>query len=360
MNSMQSWIARPSGKKKLIPALFCLFALGVIGFIDYAIGYQISIIVLYVLPIGFATLYVGRVFAVILAILSVVIWMGGDLLAGAPYLGVTTQFWNGGIVFSLFVIVIYLLNALRQALVGLEAIVEDRTQALRLEMKERERLEYEILDLSERERQSFGQELHDAVCQELAGTAIAGQMLTKKLQDKGIDEAREAGEVTEMIFRSLTKARNVARGFFTAGFDALGLADALRETVANAGEQSGMRCEFTWQENLSISDEEVVMHFFRIAQEAIQNALKHSEATRLRVSLESVNGAVQLIVEDNGKGLSGADNSRKGLGLRIMAYRAGLIGGNLKLEKCPEGGTRIVCLVPQEKMLANNALGHET
>jgi signal transduction histidine kinase len=356
---MQSWITHPPGKKKLIPALLCLIALSIIGFIDYAIGYQISIIVLYVLPIGFATLYVGRVFAVILAILSVVIWMGGDLLAGAPYLGAATQFWNGGIVFSLFVIVIYLLNALRRALVGLEAIVEERTQALRLEMKERERLEYEILDLSERERQSFGQELHDAVCQELAGTAIAGQMLTKKLQAKGIEEASEAGEVTDMIFRSLNKARNVARGFFTAGFDALGLTDALRETVAHAEEQSGIRCEFTWQENLSISDEEVVMHFFRIAQEAIQNALKHSGATRLRVSLENVNGAVQLIVEDNGKGISGSDNSRKGLGLRIMAYRAGLIGGNLKLEKGPEGGARIVCLVPPEKILANGATGHE-
>lgn len=360
MNSMQSWIVRPSSRKKLIPAILCLFALCVIGYVDYAIGYQISLIVLYVLPIGFATLYVGRVFAVSLAILSVVVWMGGDLLAGAPYLGVATQFWNGSVVFFLFVIVIYLLNAVRQALVGLEATVEERTQVLRLEMEERERLEHEILDLSERERQSFGQELHDAVCQELAGTAIAGQMLTKKLQAKGIEEAGDAGEVTDMIFRSLTKARNVARGFFTAGFDALGLADALRETVTHAEEQSGMRCEFNWQENLSISDEEVVMHFFRIAQEAIRNTLKHSGATCLRVSLENVHGAVQLTIEDNGKGFSGSGRSRRGLGLRIMAYRASLIGGSLKLEKGLEGGARIVCLVPPEKISVNGALGRET
>jgi len=184
-------------------------------------------------------------------------------------------------------------------------------------------------------------------------------MLTKKLQAKGSEDARDAGEITEMIFRSLSKARNVARGFFTAGFDALALADALREMVSHAQEQSGVHCEFEWQERLSISDEEIVIHLFRIAQEAIRNALKHARATHLRVTLENVNGAVQLTVEDNGKGLSDSDRSRKGLGLRIMAYRASLIGGDLKLEKGPEGGTRIVCFVPPEKTSANGALGRK-
>jgi signal transduction histidine kinase len=352
-------MVRPKGKRKLLSGLLCMIILWLIGLIDYWANYHLQFTVLYVLPIGFATVYVNRSYAVVLAVLSIVISTGGDMLGGAPSPGVAVQLWNDGIVLSLFLIVIYLLNALHQTLVGLEATVEDRTQALRREMEERERLEHEILDLSERERQGFGQELHDAVCQELAGTAIAGQMLTKKLQAKGSEEARDAGEVTEMIFRSLTKARNVARGFFTAGFDALGLADALREAVAHAEERSGIRCEFTWQESLSIADEEAVMHLYRIAQEALQNALKHSGATRLRVSLENVNGAVQLTIEDNGKGLSGSGHSRKGLGLRIMAYRAGLIGGNFKLERSLGGGARIVCLVPPERMLANGASGHE-
>jgi signal transduction histidine kinase len=357
MNSIQSWIARPKGKRKLVFGLLCMIVLWVIGLIDYWADYHLQFTVLYVLPIGFATVYVNRSYAMVLAVLSVVISNGGDMLGGAPSPGVAIQLWNDGIVFSLFLIVIYLLNALHQTLLGLEATVEERTQALRREMEERERLEHDILDLSERERRSFGQEIHDAVCQELAGTAIAGQMLTKKLQAKGSEDAGDAGEVTDMIFRSLTKARNVARGFFTAGFDALGLADALRETVAHAEEKSGIRCEFTWQESLSISDEETVMHLFRIAQEAIQNALKHSGATRLRVSLENLNGAVQLTIEDNGKGLSESNNSRKGLGLRIMTYRAELIGGGLKLGKAPGGGTRIVCVVPSEKMPVNGTFG---
>jgi signal transduction histidine kinase len=360
MGSMLNRITGRQGKRKLVPALLCLGALCIIGLFDYLIGYRISVMVFYILPIGFATLYVGRIFAVVLAISSVVIWMGGDLLAGAPYLGAATQVWNGGIVFSLFVIVILLLDALRQALAGLETTVQERTQALRREMEERERLEHEILDLSERERQSFGQELHDAVCQELVSIGIAGQIVTKKLQAKKINEAKDVGEITEMIYQTLTKARSVARGFFTAGFDALGLADALRETVVHAEKRSGVRCEFSWQENLSISDEEVVMHLFRIAQEAIQNALKHSGASRLSVSLESIDGGIQLIIEDNGNGFSAANGSRKGLGLRIMAYRAGLIGGNLKMEKSPIGGARVVCLVPAGRLPGNGSVGHET
>lgn len=360
MNSIQSWIVRPKGKRKLVFGLLCMVVLWGIGLIDYWADYHLQFTVLYVLPIGLATVYVNRSYAMFLAVLSIVISNGGDMLGGAPSQGTAIQLWNDGIVLCLFLIVISLLNALHQTLLGLEATVVERTQALRREMEERERLEHEILDLSERERRSFGQELHDAVCQELAGTAIAGQMLTQKLQAKGSEDAGDAGEITEMIFRSLNKARKVARGFFTAGFDAPGLADALREMVAHAEEQSGMRCEFTWQESLFISDEDVVMHVFRIAQEAIQNALKHSGATRLRVSLESANETVQLTIEDNGKGLSDSDNSRKGLGLRIMAYRAELVGGRLKLEKSPGGGTRIVCLVPLEKMPVNATLGRVT
>jgi low affinity Fe/Cu permease len=112
--------------RKPVAACICLVLLLGIGLVDYLIGYRISLIVLYVLPIGFATIYVGRIFAIILAISSVVIWMGGDLLAGSPYPGLGIQLWNGGIVLSLFLIVVFLLHALRQALDGLEAKVRHR------------------------------------------------------------------------------------------------------------------------------------------------------------------------------------------------------------------------------------------
>jgi signal transduction histidine kinase len=348
MNSARNWITRPEGRRRLIPILLCIIALSIIGAIDYLIGYRISLIVLYILPIGFATIYVGRAFAVILAVASVIIWMGGDLLAGAPYPGAAIQLWNGGIVLSLFVIVIVLLDALRRALVGLEATVQERTQALRREMQERQRLEHEILDVSEKERQHFGHELHDVVCQELASIAIASDLLTKKLRADVSDKAESAHEIAEMVDRALTKARSVARGFFTAGFDVAGLAESLRETAHNTEEQTGVRCDVQWQENLAISDKEVVIHFFRIAQEAILNATKHSKASHIQVSLNRRDRTVQLVIEDNGKGLTPSEKNGKGLGLRIMAYRASIIGGELNIQSPASGGlgTRVTCVVP--------------
>ena len=328
----------------------------VIALIDYSADYHLLFTVLYVLPIGFATVYVNRAYALVLAVLGVLLSIGGDLLGGEPFPGVTILLWNVGIVLSLFLIVIYLLDALHQTLIGLEATVRDRTQALRLEMEERQRLEHEILDLSERERQAFGNELHDVVCQELASIAIAGHMLAKKLQAKNLAEAENAREIATMVDHALTKARSIARGFFTAGFDVMGLAEALRETARNVEERSGVRCEVQWPENLVILNEDVMMHFFRIAQEAIQNAVKHAEPSRIEVSLRRINETVQLTIENDGKGLTPSEKPAKGLGLRIMAYRAGIIGGELKIENPPTGGTRVICVIPVEKISKESSL----
>ena len=350
MSTTNHWITRPSGEKKLVSGFLCLVVLGIIGVIDYAADYHISFTVLYFLPIGFATLYISRIFAVVVAILSVAAWTGGDFLGGAPSPGMAIWLWNSGIVFSLYAIVIYLLDTLRQALAGLETTVEIRTLALRREMEERQRLEREILDLTERERQAFGHELHDVVCQELASTAIAAHMLTKKLQAKQLSETASAREIAEMVDHALTKTRSVARGFFTVGFDVAGLAESLRETVRNAQERSGVRCEIYWEENLVISNEDVVVHLFRIAQEAVQNAVKHAAPSHIEVSLSRKDETVQLIIQDDGKGILASEKTGKGLGLRIMAYRAGIIGATLSIENPPEGGTRVICMIPVEKI----------
>jgi two-component system sensor kinase FixL len=131
----------------------------------------------------------------------------------------------------------------------------------------------------------------------------------------------------------------------------------LRETSKNIEERTGVRCEVQWEDNLVIANEDVVMHFFRIAQEAIQNAVRHAAPTLIKVSLRRLVETVQLAVEDDGIGLSPSARSTKGLGLRIMVYRAGIIGGELMIENSPKGGTRIVCVIPIEKIsMQPNAL----
>jgi signal transduction histidine kinase len=179
---------------------------------------------------------------------------------------------------------------------------------------------------------------------------IATHMLARKLLATEHDETAHAREIANMADHALETTRSVARGFFTAGFDSAGLAEALKETARHTEEKSHISCVVYWQENLTIADEDTVIHLFRIAQEAIQNAVKHAGASHIKVSLERKDKMLWLTIEDNGKGLSLSKGRGKGLGLRIMAYRAGLIGGEFKTEHPAQGGARIVCLVPVERL----------
>ena len=353
---IEKWILPTKPAARLLSGALCFLALCVIGLIDYWADYRLLFTVLYVLPIGFATVNISRSYAVVLAFLSVIFWNGGDFMGGAPSPGVAIRVWNDGIVLSLFLIIIFLLDILRWTLVGLETTVQERTQELRLEMEERQYLEQETIEISERERQTFGQELHDVVCQELTSIGIASHLLVKKLQAREGKEADDAREIAVMVDHALTSTRSIARGFFTAGFNVSGLAEALREFARNVQERTGIKCAVEWQENLVIHNEDVVMHFFRIAQEAIQNAVKHGVPSHIDVSLKRIDDVVQLTVEDDGNGFVSTGKPAKGLGMRIMAYRAGIIGGEFKVDSRPPGGTRVVCIIPAEKICAEKNL----
>jgi signal transduction histidine kinase len=350
VSAIQSGTTVFKGRRNFTAAVLCLIGIFIIGDIDYLTGYRISLLVFYILPVGFATIYVGPAFAILLAILSIAISICTDFWAGMPSSEIPVLACNVAIVLSVFVIVIGLLHALNRILLRLEASVEQRTQALLNEMSERGRLEREIIDLSEHEQRSLGQELHDVVCQELASVAIAAHMLARKLVAADHEETAHAREIAHMADHALETTRSLARGFFTAGFDGAGLAEALRETARHTEEKNRISCVVRWQENLTIADEDTVIHLFRIAQEAIQNAVKHAAPSQIKISLEGKDKMLQLIIEDNGSGLDLSNRKGKGLGLNIMAYRAGLIGGRFKTESPTGGGTRVVCLVPFEKL----------
>jgi signal transduction histidine kinase len=337
-------------RKKFTAVLFCVMATLIIGDVDYLTGYRISLLTYYILPIGFATIYVGAAFAASLAVLSIIISISTDFWAGMPISDAWIKGCNALIALSVYFIVIGLLHILKRITLRLEASVEEKSRDLIKEMSERGRLEREIIDLSERQQRRFGQELHDVVCQELTGVAIAAHMLVRKLLAAEHDETTHAQELAYMADHALETTRSVARGFFTAGFDGAGLAEALRETARRVESQSRMTCDVRWQENLTITNEDIVINLFRIAQEAIHNVVKHAGASRIAVSLKSEEKMLQLVIEDDGKGLPLSKDRGKGLGLRIMAYRAGLIGAEFKTEHPAHGGTRVVCLVPMDKL----------
>jgi hypothetical protein len=164
-------------RSRLFWMVVSLGFLALVGEIDYWTGFEIYFSVFYLLGIGLATWFVGKRYGLCLSVLSVVVWILGDLAAGAHYSSPFIPIWNSTILLTFYGIVVWLLASLHSIQKDLENRVRQRTQALTEEMAERERLEKELLEVSEREQRRIGRDLHDSLCQHLTGTALAGQVL---------------------------------------------------------------------------------------------------------------------------------------------------------------------------------------
>src|ERR1035441_1454638 len=211
---MVGWLERLEQRSHPFLILAVLGVLVVIGMVDYLTGFEMQFSVFYLLGVGLAAWFVGKGFGLVMSVLSVLVWIGGDLAAGARYSNPLIPVWNALILMVFYFIVVWLLSSLRSFHRELEGTVRQRTQALRQEMAERQRLEEEILRVSERERRSIGHDLHDSLCQHLTGTALAGQVLGERLAAKSLPEAADADKVVGLVEEGIALARNLARGLY--------------------------------------------------------------------------------------------------------------------------------------------------
>jgi signal transduction histidine kinase len=244
-------------------------------------------------------------------------------------------------------VVVWLLTNLRSLHRGLEARVRERTAALVREIAERQRLEEEILKVSEREQRRIGHELHDSLCQHLTGTALAGQVLGERLAAKSLPEAADAGKVVELVEEGITLARNLARGLYPVEMEAEGLMAAFQDLADNITKGARVRCVFEHDAPVLIHDDAAATHLYRIAQEAVRNALQHGKPKRIGITLSERNGLLTLTVEDDGVGVPETAQKSGGLGIRIMAHRAAMIRGSFAIEPAPTGGTIVTCAIPK-------------
>jgi signal transduction histidine kinase len=220
---------------------------------------------------------------------------------------------------------------------------------LRADIAHRERLEKEVLNISEREQRRIGQDLHDGVCQHLTGISLFSRSLQQKLDGKFPGAAREAERITELINDGIEQTRRVTRGLHPVPEDASGLVLALRELSEKVRESTKLPCTFDSPELMPVPDQNAATHLYRIAQEAVQNALRHSGAKSLAIALASNEDAIQLTVRDDGRGIP-EDASGKGLGLEIMSYRARSIGATLEIRRAEPTGTIISCTLPRNSL----------
>jgi signal transduction histidine kinase len=331
----------------LVAAGFGLLAL--IGVVDYLTGFEMLFSVFYLLEVGLAAWFVGRAFGLIMSVLSVIVWIGGDMAAGAKYSNRFIPIWNALILMVFYFIVVWLLTSLRSLHRELESRVQQRTLALRREMSERQRLEEEILKVAEREQRRIGHELHDSLCQHLTATALAGQVLGERLAAKSLPEAADAGKVVELVEDGINLARNFARGLYPVEMEAEGLMAAFQELASITTRGAKVLCVFDCAAPVLIHDDAAATHLYRIAFEAVRNALHHGKPRRIGISLSERANVLTLTVEDDGTGFPETKPDNQGLGIRIMAYRASMIGGSLAVEPAPTGGTIVTCTVPMQR-----------
>lgn len=219
---------------------------------------------------------------------------------------------------------------------------------------ERDRLQRQLVDAVWDQHRRFGQELHDTQGQALTGIGMLADSLAKRLAARHEPEAEQLEELVGMIQQAKTEVRQLAKGLYPVDVDAQGLLSALEELAHSTCQRSQIRCEFKGDGEIQIRDNEIATHLFRIAQEAVHNAVKHGHPKKISIALTRPRGRVTLSIRDDGpgisKGISADPKTRSGgLGMRIMQYRANAIGAHLTVESPAAGGTLVRCTLTREE-----------
>jgi PAS domain S-box-containing protein len=220
-------------------------------------------------------------------------------------------------------------------------------------------LERELLEIGDRQQMVIGHELHDGIGQELTGIALLTQNLRQRLATYDTAESAEAGRIAGLANRTLEQVRKLARGLSSIDLDPEGMESALKDLAATVQASLGRPCTFVSRGIPSWPDGTVPLHLFRIAQEAVNNAVRHAKPKQIRIELVTMKDAVTLSVHDDGVGLPPAGGRRKGMGFSVMQYRSRLIGASLEI-RSSAAGTSVICTCPIQKIDdANTHIGKE-
>jgi PAS domain S-box-containing protein len=215
-----------------------------------------------------------------------------------------------------------------------------------IDVTERQRLEQEILQISELEQRRIGQDLHDGLCQHLAATELMSEILEQKLARKSKADASRVAEIGLQVREAISQTRLLARGLSPVVVESEGLMSALQELADYTARMFRVTCAFECATPVLIDDHTMATHLYRIAQEAVSNAIRHGKSKQIMITLAQIAERVMLRVKDDGVGLPKDLAKAKGMGLRIMQYRAGMIAGTLSVHNDPEGGASVLCSVP--------------
>jgi signal transduction histidine kinase len=336
MKRLLKLIGEQSNRAIFVESLF--FAIGV-GVLDYLSGYEVSMFIFYGIPILAVAWWCDRRSAFVLAAICALLWISADALTGHSYRHGWIRVWEPLTRFGYFGFVAGVGSALKRQHVAVQSRI-----AL---LEHSQRLERQIIQISEREQRRVGRDLHDGLCQYFAAVGCASASLRSDLAASGIvEEAALAAEVTELIEQGVAQIRDLARGLMPVQMDEAGLAAALEQLAASVSRLQNTTCRFQDGGQVRVEAPSVAIHLYRIAQEAIHNAIRHGSARTIEISLQKSESMAMLNIQDDGCGVSRAPARSDGMGISIMKYRSRLIGGNLKIDEPKTGGTIVRCTFP--------------
>lgn len=314
---------------------------GLIGILDYLTGYEVEFFPFYSIPIILMVWWSGERGALFIAVVSAVVWYGVDIATGHVYSLEWLRVWQAIVRLTFFFLVVISGMALKKQ--------RDFNRA-QLALSERLRaMEQEIISVSEREQERIGRDLHDGVCQYLVAIAYTAGLLKQDLQREAPAKAATAGEIADLLQDAVVRTRDLARGLSPVDSDEDGLASALEGLALRTSKLMGVSCFLIYPKSVSIPDNSQAVHLFRIAQEAVSNAVKHGHARAVIIALESTDYELALRVSDDGIGFDPAKVEKRGMGLNTMRYRAHMEGGKLDIEPNSPTGTVVICTIDKMK-----------
>jgi signal transduction histidine kinase len=314
-----------------------ILAVAGIGLIDYVTGYEVAFFPFYSIPILLTVWFCGKRSAALICVLSGLAWFLTDKASGHHYSWEWLRLWDAGIRMMFYFLVLFAGGTVRE---------QRDAHRVRIELLEHSReLEREIVNISEREQERIGRDLHDGLCQFLAAIGFAATTLKKSLLREEHPGAEAASEITGLLSDSIVYARNLARGLSPVDRTEGGLETALEELSSTTSRLFGVRCRYQFYGENALLDNMRSIHLFRIAQEAVSNALKHGNAKEIVITLDCTDNHIALCVVDDGIGFDTASFHHSGIGLNIMRYRARTLGGVLDVTSNAPRGTTVTCHV---------------
>ncbi len=337
----------------------------IMGLLDYLTGYEISFSIFYLIPITFLVWSTNKTYGIYLALLSSIVWLLVDKLAGKHLSSDIVQFWNALVRFGFFIIVVYLISLLKKSNTKLEEKVKERTAALSSEILEREKAEDELKAITEKlrllttriqtikeeENAVIAREIHDELGQALTAIKIDAAWLAKRYSnDSSIVEGLL--NISGTVDDTIKTVRKISTRLRPRLLDELGLIPAVEWQIKEYQKKTGIKYDFIKPEEEFKLNGYTSTAMFRIFQEALTNISRHAEADYVCIKiLNSEPRELQMIIRDNGIGLP-KDYMTKNYSLGIvgMTERTNTLGGHFEIKNAPEGGTQIVVKVPlQEK-----------